>query len=83
MQEKQFLQKQKQGNHTESVETEILCRKTISAKNIIEKPNLFCRNRNIMQEKKQFLQKQTIMQKTTLCRKVIDMQTPIRSHSIA
>ena len=83
MQEKQFLQKQKQGNHTESVETEILCRKTISAKNKTEKPNLFCRNSNIMQENKQFLQKQTITQKTTLCRKVIDMQTPIRSHSIA
>ena len=45
--------------------------------------DLFYKNRNNMQENKQFLQKQTIMQKITLCRKVIDMQTPIRSHSIA
>ena len=48
MQEKQFLQKQKQGNHTNSAKTETLCRKTISTENKIEKSDQFCRNRNIV-----------------------------------
>ena len=45
MQEKQFLQKQKQGNHTNSAEIETLCRKIISAENKIEKSHLFYRNK--------------------------------------
>ena len=48
MQEKKFLQKQKQGNYTDSTKIETLCKKTISAENKTEKPNLICRNRNIV-----------------------------------
>ena len=63
MQEKQFLQKQKQGNHTESVETEILRRKTISAKNKTEKPNLFCRTATLCKKTNNFFRNKQLRKK--------------------
>ena len=48
MQEKQFLQKQKQGNHTNSTEIETLCKKIIFAENKTKKSHLFYRDKNIV-----------------------------------